>query len=115
MDLTRRELFLATAALTAVGCGGGDDGETIDAAPANCLANGTRAIFPYNHGHTLSIPAEDIAAGTARTYDITGGADHSHSVSISAAEMASLAGNIGIQVMSSSDGGHSHTIDVRCR
>lgn len=113
MDLTRRELFLAAAVLA--GCGGGDDGETIDAPPANCLANGTRAIFPYNHGHTLSIPAEDIAAGAARTYDITGGADHSHSVSISAAEMATLAGNVGIQVMSTIGGGHSHTIDVRCR
>lgn len=113
MDLTRRELFLAAAVLA--GCGGGDDGEPIDARPANCLANGTRSIIPYNHGHTFTIPADDIAAGAARTYDITGDADHSHTVAITAAEMANLAGNGSLQVMSSIGATHSHMIDVRCR
>jgi len=110
MDLSRRELLLVSLAA----CGGGGTA-TIDAPPPNCLANGTRAIIPYNHGHTLDIPAADIAAGTPRSYDITGGADHSHSVSVTAAEMATLAGNGSIQVMSTTGGGHAHTIDVRCR
>ena len=87
----------------------------IDAPPPSCLDNGTRAIIPYNHGHTLEIPAADIAAGSQRNYDITGGADHSHSVTVSAADMATLAGNRSIQVMSSIGGNHSHMIDVRCR
>ena len=114
MDLSRRELFFFAPVLSLAACGGGD-AATVDAPPANCLANGTRAIIAYNHGHTLDVPAADIAAGTQTTYDITGSADHSHSVSVSAAQMATLAGNAGIQVMSTASAGHAHTIDVRCR
>lgn len=112
MDLSRRELFLAAAALA--GCGGSNE-PTIDARRASCVDNGARSIIPYNHGHTLDIPAADITAGTMRSYDITGGADHSHTVTISAADMATLAGNGSIQVMSSIGASHSHTIDIRCR
>jgi hypothetical protein len=116
MDLSRRELLVATAtgaALTVCGGGGGTD--TVDAPPPSCADNGARSIIPYNHGHILEIPAADIAAGQQRSYDITGGADHSHTVAVTAAEMATLATNAGVQVMSSVGGGHSHTIDLRCR
>ncbi len=117
MDLSRRELFAATAATVGAAlaaCGGGD-ADPIDASPPSCTDNGARSIIPYNHGHTLEIPAADIAAGTERSYDITGGADHSHTVTLGDAEMATLATNAGVQVMSSVGGGHSHTIDLRCR
>ena len=118
MDLTRRELLAtaATAAATVIAaCGGDDDAPAIDAAPANCLANGTRAVISYNHGHDLTVPAADISAGSAHSYDITGSADHSHSVSISADQMTTLADNRPVQVTSSSTAGHTHIIDVYCR
>jgi hypothetical protein len=118
MDLTRREL-LATAASAAAtviaACGGDDDAPAIDARPVNCLANGTRAVISYNHGHELTVPAADISGGSQHSYDITGSADHSHSVSISADQMTTLAGNRPIQVTSSAGDGHTHIIDVYCR
>jgi hypothetical protein len=120
MDLTRRELLAAaaTAAATVIAaCGGGDDdgAPAIDAAPANCLANGTRAVISYNHGHDFTVPGADIAGGNAHSYDITGSADHSHSVSLTAEDMATLADNRPLQVTSSAGGGHTHMISIYCR
>lgn len=119
MDLTRRELFLGTAVAAAAiaGCGGDDGDSTPIDAPVNvsCVDNGTRVNISSNHGHTLEIPAADVMAGAARTYDITGSGDHSHSVTISAAQMAMLAANSSIQVTSTAGGAHTHSISVSCR
>lgn len=118
MDLTRRELLFGTAVAAAAiaACGGDDGGSTpIDGPPPNCLANGTRTIIQSNHGHTLEVPMADVAAGAARTYDITGSGDHSHMVTISAAQMSMLAANSSIQVTSTSGAAHTHTINVNCR
>jgi hypothetical protein len=114
MDLTRREMLLGTAVLAA--CGGGDDGPSIDApAAASCTMNGTVATINGNHGHTLTIPAADVSAGAERTYDITGTSPHSHMVTVSAANMATLAANGTVQVTSTSGSAHTHTISIRCR
>ena len=82
-------------------------------ATANCLDNGTTIAISSNHGHALVVSKEDIAAGVEKIYDITGGAGHSHSVTISAAQFAELAGNTSIEVVSTS-AGHTHTCTVSC-
>jgi hypothetical protein len=117
MELTRRELFAVVASAAVVACGGGDDdgADPIDAPPASCLNNGTRVTISSNHGHTLEIPMADVAAGTARTYDITGDGGHAHSVMITADQMAMLAANTAVTVTSSAGGGHTHTVNVSCR
>jgi hypothetical protein len=66
-----------------------------------------------NHGHSLSIPIADKMAGAAKDYDIKGSADHSHTVSLTAADWADIdAGSL--TVTSSVTNGHSHDVSISC-
>jgi hypothetical protein len=68
------------------------------------------ASGPANsHGHKVTIPAADVAAGAAKSYSTTGGS-HDHTINVSASDMAKLA-NCETVVISSADG-HSHTWTV---
>ncbi len=62
-----------------------------------------------SHGHKLTIPAADVAAGSAKSYATTGGG-HDHTVEVSSSDMAKLA-NCETVVITSSDG-HSHSWTV---
>ncbi len=120
MTLTRNQflrtlggLAAASLGLTAVACGSDDDGE--DPPPTgNCTANGTTVTIDGNHGHTLVVTKEEVAAAAAKTYDITGSSGHAHSVTISAAQFATLASSGSLMVTSSSGGGHTHSVAVFC-
>jgi len=116
MDSTRRqflELLVAIgtgAGVVSYGCGGGDDGD----ASLGCSPNPN---FGSNHGHTLNIPAADVAAGTPQTYDITGSADHGHTVTVSAALFTQLQRGDTVMVGSTASAtgdGHNHDIALRC-
>ena len=80
----------------------------------DCLANGTSTSISTNHGHTISVSKEDVSAGVPKTYNITGGATHTHQVIISAAHFGTLANNNQISVSSTSDSGHTHNVTVQC-
>lgn len=110
---TRREMLLALGAMALVpGCSS-SGGNGIDAAPGSD-AGGCGSTIELNHGHALTVPAADVAAGTAQTYDITGAAAHAHSVSLSAADF-SLLRTAGMVIVTSTTGGaHTHTVTVRC-
>ncbi|HEY8208186.1 MAG TPA: hypothetical protein VIG99_11935 [Myxococcaceae bacterium] len=104
--MTRKE-FLKGAALTvvAVGCGGG-------ASPTDC-----GITIDVNHGHTLTVPKADASAGGDKTYHIKGGADHDHTVTITAAQFASLRVGTEVTITSSPDIGlntHDHGVTVNC-
>jgi len=54
-----------------------------------------------------------------KSYDIQGSADHTHTVTLTAADFASLKQNMGIAEVSSTNtsaiyGVHSHGVDVSC-
>src|SRR5260370_39445383 len=95
--VTRKEflLFLAGTA-----CGG---------SAVNCLADGTTVTFNENHGHVLVVSKEDVAAGVANTYDIRGTAHHTHLITITARDMASLTKNQQVAEISTRGGHHSHS------
>lgn len=141
MQITRKEflgrLLQSAAGMVGVaiiaGCSsssrrGGDDDTSPDAAPpardggptpdgahtASCTANGTISAVSANHGHQLTVTKADVAASAARTYGIRGTADHSHSVTVTAAMFTGLKGNTAIMTTSSSDSGHSHPVTVTC-
>jgi len=100
------------------GSTGGTSGSGSDTG-ADCLANGTRTAIATNHGHILVVSMDDVAAGTEKTYDIRGSADHSHTVTISVQQFESLAENEAIMMESSlnasaSFGTHEHTVMVAC-
>jgi len=79
----------------------------------NCASNGTTVSIAGNHGHVLVVSKADILAGADKTYDITGSAGHSHSVTVTAADFTNLAANQGITELSTTTG-HNHSITVNC-
>ena len=116
MKMTRRQFLGTSAAAAALVACGGDDGKT-DAAIAgrNCANNGTAVTIVGNHGHVLLVTASDVTSGVAKTYDIMGTASHTHSVTIAAANFATLQSNSNGSVMvTSTDAGHTHQITVFC-
>ena len=140
MDTTRRDFLQAVVMVGGaglVGCGGGggtdagspgsdagppesdagpggtDAGPTdIDAGPAGCTAPGV--TIGTNHGHVLVVPPADVTAGVDRTYDIQGSSRHAHSVTISAANFATLAGGGTVMVTSTNGAAHTHAVTVVC-
>lgn len=115
MPMTRKD-FLRIAVLAGAGvaasCGG--SGDSMQGPTGNCLANGTATAIGGNHGHVLVVPMADIAAGAQRTYDIRGTADHTHQVTLTAADMATLQQNVAARETSSVALSHSHPITVSC-
>jgi len=67
-----------------------------------------------NHGHALVVSAAEVAAGVEVVYDITGGAQHPHTVTLSAMDFTTLA-MTGTVMVVSSDAGHTHPVTVTCR
>lgn len=94
MTMTRKE-FLTGAALTvaALGCGGGGG------------ANDCGVTIELNHGHRFTVAKADATAGAEKTYHIQGGADHDHTVTITAAQFSSV--EIGLAT-------HDHNVTVNC-
>ena len=117
-SMLRREFLQVVgggAACTALGAcddGGGD--APIDAAPS-CLDHGAIAVIAGNHGHSMIVTAAEVAAPMDREYDLTGGADHTHTAVVTAAQYEALAATDPIHVTSSFDAGHAHEIAIRCR
>jgi hypothetical protein len=121
MTMTRIDFLrtLAGAGAAALGTSvllacGSDDEDDDGGGDPNCAANGTRATIGANHGHALTVAMADVTAAVEKSYDIRGSSDHPHTVTITAAQFATLATNNSLQVSSSSDAGHTHTITVTC-
>jgi hypothetical protein len=71
---------------------------------------------PAGSAHSLQVTEDDVNAGADRTYDITGDSMHSHDVTVTAANFATLAAQGGgsITVTSTDGGGHTHNVTVSC-
>jgi hypothetical protein len=91
-------------------CGGGGDSP----APAPPAGAGCVATIAANHGHVLAISAADLNSLADITYDILGGADHTHSVTFTAAQLAQLKAGNSVSVTSTTTFAHSHSISERC-
>jgi hypothetical protein len=121
-EITRKQFLQAGAAtlvVTSLGACASDDGDSEDGADSgddgggDC-SGGATANIATNHGHDMAVAAGDITAAAAMDYDITGTADHSHTVSLTAADMDTLAAGESVSVTSSSDAGHTHQVTITC-
>jgi hypothetical protein len=88
------------------------------APPPSGLACGATAIS-INHGHVLTIPASDTDSATFKTYDIEGGADHNHTVTLLPMQLQQIKAGTAVTVNSSigssaSAADHYHTVTVNC-
>ena len=113
-------LLIAVPAYSLLGCGSDDNGGPgTDPTPtANCLQNGTIDNIATNHTppHLLTVSADDVEDGNEKTYQLSaGGSDnHTHSLTITAAQFTTLKSNSSISAVSTSDSGHTHNVTVSC-
>lgn len=121
MKMTRKEFLGSVIGAAGVAmlaaCGGDDSSAGADAASQrSCTMNGTAVNIVGNHGHVLMVSKADIAAAADKTYDITGTSPHAHSVTVTAANFATLASNQSVSLNSTSGGSpaHTHSILVMC-
>ena len=119
MTMTRKQflqsvLGVGAGAVALAACGGDDGGGTpIDAPPSNTCTTPANQISG-NHGHTLTVSLDDVNAAAEKTYDITGGADHPHMLTITATQFGQIKNGQTLNITSTSGGGHTHTVTVMC-
>ncbi len=120
-SLVKATGLLAVGGAVLAACGDSDtkpdaaktiDAKPADAAAANCSTNGTSVAIGANHGHSVTVPKEDVVAGTDKTYTLSGGG-HTHSVTVTAANFTSLKSNTMV-VLTSSNDGHTHSVTITC-
>jgi hypothetical protein len=123
IDLSRRHFFepvLGTAILLLMpGCGGGgsDAGKSLAdsaATPSTTPSAGCGSTFDFNHGHVLTVLRSDLDSTTAVSYDILGAADHTHTVTLTAAQLATLKTGASVSVVSTNTNFHQHVITISC-
>ena len=81
--------------------------------PRHCPA--VRLEIGGNHGHALTIAAEDVDSPIDMVYSIMGSADHNQFVTLTAAQLAQIKGKTAATVMSTmGPDGHTHLVTVNC-
>jgi hypothetical protein len=109
--LTRREftlesaLAILTAATITISCG--DSKPSTSPSPTTADKNGT---ISANHGHVAVITAARLSSPTSISLDIQGQATHNHTVDLTANEVSSVAANVQVAKVSSTDQAHNHTV-----
>jgi len=102
----------ATALLLIQSCGGGGSSYS---APAGATAGvGCSNTIAANHGHILTIALADLDSVTDKTYDILGTAGHSHSVTLTVAQLRTLKSGASVSTISSVTLSHQHDIVITC-
>ena len=69
---------------------------------------------PHAQPHELTVPIADITAGTDKTYDIKGQANHSHMVTITAADFATLASGGTVYKFVEAGNNQDHCVTISC-
>jgi hypothetical protein len=116
-DLTRRQFSLEAAmailsgvAITISGCGGSSNPAGASGNPPVASNGDHVGAISANHGHSAVITAAKVADGKGFALDIRGTATHTHSVTLSDADIASVGANQKVAKVSSSSSGHDHTV-----
>jgi hypothetical protein len=78
--------------------------------PTPAATGDKMGVISNNHGHVAIITGAQLTAGNAIQLDIRGSATHTHTVSLSAADIATIAASQQVARQSSTDSGHSHTV-----
>ena len=95
------------------GCGGGGSSYTAPPPPGPA-GGGCVATIAGNHGHVLTIAAADLNSAVDISYDIHGTADHTHSVTFTAGQLAQLKAGMMVQVTTTTTSAHNHAISEGC-
>jgi hypothetical protein len=110
--LTRREFTLDAALAILAGCvitvseGCGSDSPTTPTAPPADIAG----VISANHGHAATITGANITAGTGFSINMQSTATHPHTLAVSQADLTNLKNRQAVNITSSTDNGHQHTV-----
>jgi hypothetical protein len=81
----------------------------------SCLLNGAKSSkITDNHGHRITVSAEDISAGREKTYDIQGNSGHPHTITVTAQDFLILFSQGEVVVSSTRDEHHAHDVTISC-
>ncbi len=116
-SLSRRQVLVllggASVVITAA-CGGGGGGSspTSPTTPAPTAGAGDKEAtsISANHGHVAIIRSAELQAGGALSLNITGSANHPHTLALSGDEVVSIRNGGRVSKTSSNDDGHTHTV-----
>ena len=115
ISVTRREFTLESALALLAGClitisDAACGSSTMPATPTPVNPADINGVISANHGHVAVITGAQITADNAIALDIRGTATHTHTVSVSQAELTSLKNRQQVVSNSTTDSGHSHTV-----
>ena len=106
------------------GCGGGggashaDSPATLGTTPSTTTVTppsvSCGSAFDFNHGHVLAVSKSDLDSATDLTYNIQGSADHTHSVTLTVAQLGVLKTGASVTVTSTTAFDHHHVISILC-
>ncbi len=120
-DKTFGVFLIALAVVALIGCSSSDD-ESENPDPkgtvlSKCLENGALGNIEQNHGHSLIIPKEDIAAAKEKTYTIQGFSDHDHTITVTTPDftnMKNMNASRVVDIYSSTENDHRHSVTIFC-
>ena len=97
------------------GDGDGDMSGDGDGEPEPLVCpDGASGTILANHGHTMLIPQADVMAGVQKVYNIQGGGNHNHMVTLTASDFNQLALGNEVQKQSSFLMAHDHVVLIAC-
>ena len=118
MENGRREFvrLLVYFGVGAAVAGCGEDPAEGTGTPSCSTFGGKATSITANHGHVLAVPVAHFAGGD-HTYTIDGTSGHSHSITLTAAQLADIMAGSSVQVASTESAVpvvHNHTVTVGC-
>jgi hypothetical protein len=114
-EFTRQGVIaiLSAATITIVDCGGGDSSPGPSPTPnpnPNPGGGDVAGAISGNHGHTAVVTSVQITAGNAVSIDMRAGADHPHTLALSAAQVGQIGAGTRVEQVSTTDASHSHNV-----
>lgn len=111
-EFTRLSLLamLSGVVITITGCGGGSDGGPDGPTPP---ADGEEGSISANHGHRARITSAELTAGGQLTLSLgpaVGVPDHTHTLTLTAAEVVSIRDGARVSKLSTTEDAHNHSV-----
>jgi hypothetical protein len=96
------------------GTGGDGTGGEAGGACAAVMAEWVDNHEQGAHAFMMEVSAADVEAGVEKVYNVQGASQHPHTLTVSAQNFADLATNGMVELLTSEDFGHDHTIILTC-